>query len=333
MFSESLKETLEQEVVGQPRAIHSVVRGVTRILSGLTPMERSWCAYLFIGPPGTGRAHLVRTLARVVHGREALLTLNCNPGGHPDPWLWLTQQFAHLYDEPAVQAPNGRPLSLVLIHDLENANVEFYPVLARLLETGQLPLAGGRTASLENCIVFLTSNLCAEEILETHHMGFSGASTAEGEEEQERSLHGHCKDEAERVFGLDLLEQIDRLVVFRRLEDDSLGHVLDRHFARMSRWLALSGIRCELRPEARSFVLEHSTGSKHQGARGIVLTHRREVEFPLADLLLSRQLEAGTRVIVGHRPDERHLHFTVEAEAPLFAEPPVAERAVEVPVG
>ena len=64
MFSESLRNALQQEVVGQPDAIRAVVRGVTRLSSGLTPRERSWCAYLFIGPPGTGRGHLVRTLGR-----------------------------------------------------------------------------------------------------------------------------------------------------------------------------------------------------------------------------------------------------------------------------
>lgn len=41
MFSEQLKQALAEEVVGQPRAIASVVRSVTRIVGGLTPLERS----------------------------------------------------------------------------------------------------------------------------------------------------------------------------------------------------------------------------------------------------------------------------------------------------
>ena len=51
MFSEMIRTTLEREVIGQPAAIASVVRGITRLASGLTPRERSWCTYLFIGPP------------------------------------------------------------------------------------------------------------------------------------------------------------------------------------------------------------------------------------------------------------------------------------------
>ncbi len=100
MFSETLKENLKQHVVGQPYAIHSVVRGVTRLLSGMTPYERSWCTYLFIGPPSTGRACLVRPLARALNGDENVLTVCCKPTLHSDPWQSFVQQLAPLVGVP-----------------------------------------------------------------------------------------------------------------------------------------------------------------------------------------------------------------------------------------
>ena len=76
MFSDTIQAALLKEVVGQPQAVRSVVRGVTRLLSGMTPVERSWCTYLFIGPSGTGRTHLVRSLARLLHGAERIHTVH-----------------------------------------------------------------------------------------------------------------------------------------------------------------------------------------------------------------------------------------------------------------
>jgi len=149
MFSETIRRALLREVAGQPHAVQSVVRGVTRVLSGLTPTERSWCAYLFIGPPGTGRAHLVRSLARVLHGSEKIITVNCNPGGQADPWLWFVQQLAPAFtgQEHTPPANGPRPPHIILVQDLERAPKEFFPVLARTLETGQLRLTRPRTTS------------------------------------------------------------------------------------------------------------------------------------------------------------------------------------------
>jgi ATP-dependent Clp protease ATP-binding subunit ClpB len=313
MFSDILREALLSEVVGQPHAVNSVVRGVTRLVSGLMPPERSWCAYLFMGPPGTGRAHIVRTLARILHGDETVFTLNCNPGVHPDPWLWFVQQLTPLFAVPETRA-HARTPRILLIQDLECARKEFHPMLARLLETGRVVLPDGRLGRLDDSMIFLTTGLCTREILdEASGIGFSGASLKEVDQHEKDAIVKTCRAEAESAFGLELLAQLDNLVVFRKLEDKHLASVLERHFARMSRWLALRGIECTLTPAAHAFLLERGRSQTLLGARNLLLAHRREVEFPMADLLVSRQLEGGVRVTVDRRPDDDHLHFTVIA--------------------
>ena len=312
MYSEAIKDALTSEVVGQPQAIDRVVRGVTRLVSGLTPVERNWCAYLFIGPPGTGRAHLVRVLSRILHGDETLFTVNCNAGGHADPWSWFVHQLAPLFARQGAlpHAAERHSPDILLVQDLECARKEFFPMLARVLETGQLSLGGGRRGLLNNCLVFVTSGLCTDEILKTSRIGFTSASAEEGGEARDNVVD-ICRTEAEKTFGLDFLAQLDDLIVFRQLEEEHLGGVLDRHFARMSRWLAQCGVRCDLEPAARSFLLEGGNRRVKLGAGDLILAHRQEVEFPLADLLVSGQLAPGRCVVVDRVPGEAHLHFTV----------------------
>jgi len=331
MYSEALKETLGHEVVGQPRAVDAVVRGVTRLVSGLTPVERSWCAYLFLGPPGTGRAHLARTLARVLG--QGLLTLDCDPSGHADWWGWFVEQLVPLFarqEHRRVAGAAPEP-SLVLLRDLECAPKPFFPTLAGFLETGELALPGGRRGVLSNTLVFLTSGLCAAEILDTSRLGFSASSSHQNGGESEDSLLTTCVTEAEKTFGLDLLAQVDDMVIFRRLEPEHLAHVLDRHFARMSRWLAQRGIQCALDPTARTFLLQSGALRPWRGARDLVVAHREQVEFPLADLLLSERLPPGSGVVIDHREREPHLHFTLDASTGAGFTP--AQAPVEVPIG
>jgi ATP-dependent Clp protease ATP-binding subunit ClpA len=156
-------------------------------------------------------------------------------------------------------------------------------------------------------------------------------SSSEGE--GEGSLFAACRAEAEKYFGLDLLAQLDDVVVFRRLEPEHLARVLECHFERMSRWLAQRGIQCTLEPSAREFLLHSSSSRPWRGARDLVLAHRQEVEFPLADLLLSRMLVPGRAVGIRHCTGDRHLHFEVEDGPEPARGHARAGEALEIPIG
>jgi ATP-dependent Clp protease ATP-binding subunit ClpB len=215
------------------------------------------------------------------------------------------------------------PFSLLLVEDLERAPRDLCAVLARALESGQLMLPQNRRGSLRNCMVFLTTQLCSQEILdEQSRIGFARTSTGEDDEKDE--LAKICRDRAEEQFGSDLLGQIDGLIPFRRIGQDVLAGILDCRFERLDQWSAQQGFRCQLEPAARDFLLERSSRNLTTGANPLILAHRNFVEFPIADLMVSGRIPPGGRVVVGHRPDEPHLHFTVDCGDPE------AERAARI---
>jgi len=141
MFSDALKAALEREIVGQPAAVASVVRGTTRVLSGLTPRERTWAAYMFMGPSGTGKTQLVRTLARTLHGEgPGLHVADCTHFVHADPWTAFVTQLAPMFSLPRMSAGgsvlDAPPLSIILIEYLERGRKEIGKALTAALDTG-----------------------------------------------------------------------------------------------------------------------------------------------------------------------------------------------------
>ena len=322
MFSEVLKSALEQEIAGQPAAIASAVRGTTRVMSGLTPRERSWCAYLFMGPSGTGKTQLVRTLAQTLHGQDrGLFIADCTPLGTGDPWTAFAAQLAPMFSQPRFEDGGAileaAPFSVLLVEYLERGRKEIGKALTAALDTGRLALPGGRLGSLRQCLLFITTSLCSREILEDNlRIGFQAAGTGVLEEDR---VSKSCRAEAEEHFGEDLVNRLDGLVVFHRLQDEHIAAIFDRRFDRMNRWIGERGFRCELLPTARTFLLDRSLRDAKLGARELVRVFRRYLEFPVADLMISRRIPPGGLVIIDHLADEAFLHFTVTQSAGLAA--------------
>lgn len=319
MFSDALQEAIEKEVVGQIAAVRAIVRGVTRIAAGLTPRERSWCAFLFMGPSGTGKTQIVHTLAKIVHGaNRGLHVADCTTLAHVDPWAIFAGQLAPMFSVPRMDADtavlDAPPLSIVLVEYLERGRREFPKALAAALDTGRIPLPSGRVGSLRNTLLFLTSSLGSREILEeAPRIGFQASPEADAAEDR---TYRSCLAKAQEHFGQDLVARLDTLVVFHKLEEGQLAEILDRRAARMNRWLAERGVRCALRPTARDFLLARGRGDPRLGARELVRAYREYVEFPVADLLISGRVPPASRIDVEHDAGTEHLHFEVAPVSP-----------------
>jgi ATP-dependent Clp protease ATP-binding subunit ClpA len=336
MFSEVLKSALEKEIAGQPAAIASAVRGTTRVMSGLTPRERSWCAYMFMGPSGTGKTQLVRTLAQTLHGDgRGLFIADCTHFVHSDPWMAFAAQLAPMFSVPRLDdggaVLEAAPFSVLLVEYLERGRKEISKAITAALDTGRLALPGGRLGSLRQCLIFITTSLCSREILEESlRIGFQGAGGAAVEEDR---VPKTCRTQAEEEFGEDLINRLDGLVVFHRLQDQHFGEILERRFDRMNRWIGERGFRCRLLPEARSFLLDRGKSDPKLGARELVRIFRRYVEFPLGDLMISRRIPPDGLVVIDHVPGEEYLHFTVMQGAGTSDAPEDTRHAREIEVG
>lgn len=339
MVGHSLQWALEHEVVGQPRAIQALARAVTITRSGLANPERPAGIYLFVGPSGTGKTHLARTLARQLHGdARHLAVVDCGQLAGRSEWPALIWQLLAHFCHPAPGSGGNllamAPLSIVLLERPEQARPEFVPTLVAAVEAGYLPLPDGRYGSLRGCLVLLTSSLCAREIHEAgrQEIGFSRA--ADLEDSTKARIYQQCTTAVEKLWGADFLNHLDDLIVFHRLSEAHLPLILRRLVGELNRRLAGARITCDLAPAAANFLLARGSRFLRQGAWVLVKSFRRFVVAPIAERINAGALPAGSRVLVGLDGDTR-LSLAVAPAWPALPGTPVSVTGlapVELPI-
>jgi ATP-dependent Clp protease ATP-binding subunit ClpC len=159
----------------------------------------------------------------------------------------------------------------------------------------------------------MTSNLGAAQISKNQTLGFSIGDEAglSYDEMKERVM-----SELKKVFRPELLNRIDEVIVFHKLEKSEILSVVDMMMKRVREEMAKHGVVIELTDEARELLVEQGYDPA-MGARPLRRAIQRMIEDPLADFILGRELIPSSTIIVDRR------------ENPVDEEPPVEIRVIE----
>jgi ATP-dependent Clp protease ATP-binding subunit ClpC len=335
MLSRNIQHALEREVIGQPRAVRTLMRAATVGFSGIRGDHAPAGMFLLLGPTGTGKTHMARSLVRVLHGdTRRLVVVDCMRLQGPEDWQTLVAQLAPFFTEEIEgheQAKALPPLSVLLVEHLEAARPEFIHGLMSAFERGCIGIPGG-VGSLRSCLILLTSRVCSREIYgeDRQEIGFH-SSTGDIAESEKQRIYKACCETVEKFWGNDFLGHIDDLIIFHRLREPHLPAMLERELAALNNTLEAAQVRVELEPAAAELLIDRSAQFLRHGAWYLGKIFRRFVLFPVADLASSERLSRGSCIVI--RLDGERLCFTVtRAEKPAEVTPTAAIPEVRIPV-
>src|SRR6202012_125351 len=174
---EDLTAILSSKVVGQPNVINVIVPYIEMFQAGLAPENRPVGVFLLLGPTGTGKTRTVEAIAETLHGsprnalkidwggfqldHEVAKLIGAPPGylGHRETQPMLSQQ------KLTAVTSDQCGLSLVLFDEIEKAAPSLTRLLLGVLDKGILRLGDNSSVNFEKCLIFLTSNLGAREMM------------------------------------------------------------------------------------------------------------------------------------------------------------------------
>ena len=159
-----MEEVIGQRLIGQQEAVTAVSDAVRRSRAGISDPNRPTGSFLFLGPTGTGKTELAKSLADFLFDDErAIVRIDMSEYSekHSVSRLVGAPPGYVGYDEGGqlTEAVRRRPYSVVLLDEVEKAHPEVFDILLQVLDDGRLTDGQGRTVDFRNTLLVLTSNL------------------------------------------------------------------------------------------------------------------------------------------------------------------------------
>src|SRR5689334_19775153 len=300
-----MEEELHKRVIGQEEAIVAVAKSIRRARAGIKDPKRPTGSFIFLGPSGVGKTELARTLAEFLFGDEdAMIQIDMSEymEKHSVSRLVGSPPGYIGYDEGGqlTEAVRRKPYSVLLLDEIEKAHPDVFNILLQILEDGKLTDAQGRKVDFRNTIVIMTSNIGAASISKNQSFGFSiGDESGLSYDEMKSRVMGELK----KVFRPELLNRIDEIIVFHKLDKDEIKTIIDLLLKRLREQMATHEVLVELTEEAKDLLVDKGYDPA-MGARPLRRAIQRYIEDPLADYVLGRPLEPGSTILVSRKVGE-----------------------------
>jgi ATP-dependent Clp protease ATP-binding subunit ClpB len=299
---------VKRRVIGQDEAVIAVAHAVRRARAGLQDPNRPIGSFLFLGPTGVGKTELARALAEFMFDDEsAMLRVDMSEymEKHSVARLIGAPPGYVGYEEGGslTEAVRRRPYQVILFDEVEKAHPDVFNVLLQVLDDGRLTDGQGRTVDFRNVLIILTSNL-GSEIL-----------AALPEKTAVAKVRDQVMAAVRQAFRPEFLNRLDDILIFGRLSRADMKGIVAIQLQRLQKLLADRKITLVPDEKAKEWLAAIGYDPVY-GARPLKRVIQRELQNPLAEMILAGRIAEGETVRV-----------TTSGEDSLKIEPELAKAA------
>ena len=301
----NLSDILHERVVGQDKAVDLVSDAVVRARAGIKDPNRPIGSFLFLGPTGVGKTELAKSLAASLFDSEKhMIRIDMSEYmekhsvsrliGAPPGYV------GHDEGGQLTEAVRRNPYSVILLDEVEKAHSDVFNVLLQILDEGRLTDSKGRSVDFKNTIIIMTSNIGSQVLLE--NVKDTGDITEDTEKAVMDSLHAFFKPE--------ILNRMDDIVLFKPLSINDMSMIVDKILTQLNIRLMDQRISIDVSDDAKKWLGEEAYEPQF-GARPLKRFVQRQIETPLARMMIKESMPEGTVVKVDIN-DDHELTFDVQ---------------------
>ena len=294
-----METDLHRRIIGQDEAVVAVSEAIRRSRSGLSDPRRPIGSFIFLGPTGVGKTELAKALAQFLFDDEANMVridMSEYMERHAVSRLVGAPPGYIGYDEGGqlTEAVRRRPYRVLLFDEIEKAHPDVFNILLQILEDGRLTDGQGRTVDFRNTVIIMTSNL-GTEVVRRQPFGFR--TDGKDQQDEMRELRDSVDSALKRAFRPEFLNRIDDIVVFHPLNQEQIIQIVGLMVRDVHTRLTERDITFELTQDAERWLAREGFDPVY-GARPLRRAIQRQLENPLARMVLSGEVQPGSHVVV-----------------------------------
>ncbi|MFD2934203.1 ATP-dependent Clp protease ATP-binding subunit [Spirosoma flavum] len=307
----AMDQVLKKRVIGQDHAVKAVADAILEARSGLTKAGQPIGSFFLLGPTGTGKTELAKSLADFLFNDESFLIrfdMSEFKEEHSAALLYGAPPGYVGYEEGGllVNKIREKPYSVVLFDEIEKAHPSVFDIFLQILDEGKLHDRLGKEGDFSDAVVLFTSNIGSQLVIERFGKGQIPTTT----ELMESMSHN---------FRPEFLARLTEIVPFAPISEENAVRIFSLHLRGLADQLAKQGITLELTPEARQH-LALSEFTPQYGARQLKGVIRNQLRRPISRMIVAGEIGKGAVVEVNltdgqinwsYRTEEVHLQPVV----------------------
>ena len=308
-----MKDDLLSKVIGQDKAIATLVKAIQRSRVGLKDPNKPIGTFMFLGPTGVGKTHLAKELAKLMFGSaDALIRID------------MSEYMEKFTVSRLVGAPPGyvgyeeggqltekvrrKPYSIVLLDEIEKAHPDVFNILLQVMDEGRLTDSYGRTVDFKNTVIIMTSNIGTRQLKEFGRgIGFA-AQVRTDDKEYSRNVITKALNKS---FAPEFINRLDEIITFDQLDLDALTRIIDIELKGLYSRVKNIGYKLVIDEDAKKFVATKGYDVQF-GARPLKRAIQNNLEDGISELILGSEMAAGDTIKVSYDKEKDLIVMTVE---------------------
>ena len=261
-----LMDTLRKSVIGQDAAIKVLTEATRGIIYGYK-YDNKPLSFLFVGPTGVGKTLLAKEYHKFLFGNNNIIRLDMSEYreeysvskiiGSPPGYVGYENK------NNLLEEVKNRPYSVILLDEVEKAHPAVLNLFLQIMDEGMIKDSSGNTFRFDNTIIIMTSNAGAS----SQNIGFLNNSSQN-------------KDSLNKYFSLELLNRIQNIIYFNKLNGNDIKLITEMLFNKFSENVSFDSKK--ISPELIFDVINKSEYEKF-GARKLEKIIFSEIENLLFD--------------------------------------------------
>lgn len=299
----SAEDILHKRVVGQNHAIKSILDAVFESRSGLNKKGQPIGSFFFLGPTGTGKTELAKSLAEFLFNDDtSILRFDMSEykEEHSVALLYGAPPGYVGYEEGGLLVNQIRqhPYSVVLFDEIEKAHRSVFDLFLQILDEGKLHDRLGRVGDFSNALIIFTSNIGSDYIFKSFGEGHV-------------PTHDQMLEVMQGQFRPEFLARLTEIVPFSPITPEMIDRIFDIHIQNLLKMLREQNISLTIDDSARRYVTKVGFNA-HYGARPILGIIRKEIRRPLSKLIISGDINSGDSVTMKYNDETKEIAWDIE---------------------